>query len=133
MRISVREVTPSTWVLWRSVLYPTSDIWRTPEQHLHTYPMRVLYGGPTQAQNLEGPMGDAFRIGMAAWAMNQSPRRLLASETIPIAPSQWPPNSRAPAWSPGWRWWYATETTPVQRFALHQETPNHYDWRPVAA
>lgn len=116
-------------VLYRAVLRKTTEPYLFPDAALRAYPTLVLYGGPSRAQYLRGPVFENWDRGMQFWAFNLDPSRNLASEVVPIAPDRWPLNSRAPAWPhTGWRWWYVRETGPVQRYALRAVRPDFFDW-----
>jgi hypothetical protein len=79
---------------------------------LQTYPANVLYGGPTQAEFLNTPMGQAFLSSLGTWMFSHG--FTSDTEIVPIAAEAhghtWPHRE--------WRWWYTTEHQPRETYKL---------------
>lgn len=127
LRVKLAQPPGPEWpVLLRGVLYPLAEFIRERDV-LDRYPAQVLYGGPLLQGQTTQPEFVALDRALLAWAMANG--RRIATQTVPIAPPSFPVGSRAPAWQPGWRWWYAHERAPVPRYQLVATSPTHYDWR----
>lgn len=118
-------------VLLRAVFWsPGGSLDNTPARALRTYPQTVLYGGPTTYQAATTPQARALLVALDAWAWNGA-RTYLAKEWILVAPGGFPVGE-PPLPHTGWRWWYARETEPVQRYELRQADPVTFVWVPAA-